>query len=1438
MLARIFPALLIALLCAFSCSEPAPRMDFELRQGDRICLIGNTLADRMQHDGWLETLLQQRFADRALVFRNLGFSGDELTQRLRSANFGSPDDHLRRCRASVVFAFFGYNESFAGAAGLPKFESDLTGFIRHTREQKYDGAAAPRLVLFSPIAHENLRDPHLPDGAANNERLAAYTAAMRKVAAAEQVAFVDLLAPTQALYSEAKSPLTINGVHLTPTGNRRLAEIIDRALFGAAPPRDEAQIEKLRTAVLDKNLHWFNRYRTTDGFSIFGGRGGLQFVDGQTNTDVCNRELEILDVMTANRDARIQALARGSDVAVDDSNTPPFLTVKTNQPGKGEGSAHVFLGGEEAIAKMKVAAGMKVELFASEERFPELVNPQQSAVDPRGRLWVTAWPSYPHWQPKSPMNDKLLILPDEDRDGRADRCIVFAGDLHNPTGFEFWNGGVIVAVAPEILFLKDTDGDDRADLRVRLLSGIDSADTHHTANSFVLGPGGDLYFQEGTFHHTQVETPWGPPLRNANGAVFRYEPRTQKFESYSDYPFLNPHGHVFDRWGQDFVTDGTSSVPYGGASFSGRTIFPGKHRDAPAVFRPRTRPTAGTAILSSRHFPDELQGNWLVSNVIGFLGILQYRFADDGSGFTATEVEPIVVSSDPNFRPCDMEIGADGALYFTDWQNPIIGHMQHNLRDPSRDKAHGRVYRVTVEGRPLLPPVQIAGAPTAALVKLLETPEDSVRYRARIELSARPSDEVIAATKAWVGGLDADDADHAHHLTEALWVHQQHDVVDEPLLRRLLRTGDPRARAAATRVLWAWRDRIAEVLELLRVQVADEHPRVRLEAVRACSYLPTAEAAEVALLAVARPLDRFLSYTLGETMTTLKPQWSAAIAEGRPFAAGNDAGLAWILDQVAAADLAKLPRTEAVSRAMLTRDGVADNERRAALTELAARSNGTPLGELLTVLEAGTGAAALRSLLATWDSSELKTAADRIARLAAGDLPPATRSAAYAAWIRADGSAERAWQAAEQSGALADLLRAIPLIPERSGLAALHERIRPLLFAQARAENAAGVKRTSGVAYEHYEAERFPDVSLETLARLTPKSVGRLPVFTDEIAGRADAYALRLTASLNAPSAGDYVFWTRSDDGSRLYVDGGLVVDNDGVHSTRERQGALRLAAGPHRLVVTWFDNGGADELQVFWQGPDFARREIEAQALSIDAQSEVLGAAVAAVAALPGHEAEKFADFARLFDVAGSRDVAVQAMLTLPREHWPTERAQQLAPAVLSAAAATPLAARETPGYRHLTELGVELASALSAGDGDAMRAELADLSPLVIRLRAVPEKMIYDRKEFTVVAGKPVHIVFDNPDGMPHNLLVVRPGKIEAVGVLAEQLGPDGFDKHFRPASDDVLHATKLVQPGESATLTFTAPAVPGDYGYVCTFPGHWRLMNGVMHVVAAGK
>src|SRR5262249_35067393 len=144
-----------------------------------------------------------------------------------------------------------------------------------------------------------------------------------------------------------------------------------------------------------------------------------------------------LDEMTENRDQHVWNVAQNKTVAVDDSNTKPFVTVPTNKKGAGPDGEHLFLSGEEAIAKMTLAPHMKANLFASEERWPELAKPVQMAWDTKGRLWVAVWPSYPHWKPKDEMNDKLLIFEDTKGTGVADKMTVFADHLHNPTGFQF-----------------------------------------------------------------------------------------------------------------------------------------------------------------------------------------------------------------------------------------------------------------------------------------------------------------------------------------------------------------------------------------------------------------------------------------------------------------------------------------------------------------------------------------------------------------------------------------------------------------------------------------------------------------------------------------------------------------------------------------------------------------------------------------------------------------------------------------------------------------------------------------------------------------------------------------------------------------------------------------------------------------------------------------
>ena len=266
-------AFVLSLTCAAALRAESPAK-LELKKGDHISLIGNTLADRMQHDGYLESFIQKAFAPDNLTFRNLGFSGDELTIRQRSESFGSQDEWLAKNKTDVVLAFFGFNESFAGPAGLDKFKADLAKFIDDTKKQKYNGNSAPRIVLFSPIAQEKIADPNVPDPAPNNANLKLYTVAMAEVARAHEVQFINLFTASENLYKDAKQPLTFNGIHLTENGYKALAPAMFEAMFDTSAPAID---EKLRKAVQDKNEMFFSRYRTVDGYNVYGGRSLLPF---------------------------------------------------------------------------------------------------------------------------------------------------------------------------------------------------------------------------------------------------------------------------------------------------------------------------------------------------------------------------------------------------------------------------------------------------------------------------------------------------------------------------------------------------------------------------------------------------------------------------------------------------------------------------------------------------------------------------------------------------------------------------------------------------------------------------------------------------------------------------------------------------------------------------------------------------------------------------------------------------------------------------------------------------------------------------------------------------------------------------------------------------------------------------------------------------------
>ena len=1431
-----FASLGLAMLLAITTTAAAAEPKLTLKSGDHISLIGNTLADRMQHEGWMETLIQKRFPKYQLSFRNLGFAGDELETRPRSADFGSADVWLTRTKADVIFAFFGYNESFAGVRGVDGFKKKLARFIDQTAGKKYNGTSAPQLVLFSPIAHENLNSPHLPDGKEANMRLAAYAIAMGEVAKAKGVVFVDLFGPTQKLYGNVKKSLTINGVHLGSEGNRRVAQIIDQSLFGG-PSADGKSVTKLREAVLDKNLHWFNRYRTVDGYNVYGGRSRLNF-GGQTNADVMKREMKIFDAMTANRDKRVWAVAVGGDLVVDDSNTPAPLVVKSNRKGSLEGGKFPFLDGVEAIDKMKIAEGMEVNLFASEEQFPEMINPVQMSVGPDGRLWVATWPTYPHWNPKKERRDKIVILPDDNGDGKADRLVVFADNLNSVTGFEFWGGGILVAAAPEIIFLKDTDGDDKADVRIRMLQGVSSADSHHTANSLVIGTDGCLYWSRGVFHVTNMETPT-KKFRSKSSGVYRFDPRTYEV-NFHYHIGPNPHGDTIDKWGFQFANDGT-----GGA---GDYVSIGHGTRSPKRwFRKRVRPVAATGFISGSHFPEANRGNFLVCNTIGVLGVLQHRVEYNGADIHATEIEPILLSTDPNFRPTDVEIGGDGALYISDWCNPIIGHMQHNIRDPNRDHLHGRVYRVTAKGRPTLKVVKLRNKPIAEVLSAFVHGEKALSYRARLELSGRKTGEVVAAAEKFAVKIQPNTAANEQILLEVLWVYAEHRVPNMPLLNKVFQAKEPRVRAAAIRTLANWGSRVDDWEATLLSAARDANPLVRAEAAKAAIKFEGINAAEAIFEVATRPTDIQLDFVLKYARSRLNVDAivKAAISSGKKL---SPAASRYAFRNSSISDLLKMEPSEALFRAILVRRNVSANDLRTAIHGLAKVQKVAELSSLLDLIEELDGKKQNEALgnlgrvLADQPAEKLEGVRQRLEEMATSGKSNLTRQAGYAAWLGLEDAIDDAFiLASSDRQRLRDFLAAVPMVNSDDARTAIYAKLRPLLFelpASLKTTDGSNSIRSSGVRVEYFQPNP-PNADIKSFAKLTPKTSSIAQSFGLHVPqGQPhDAFGLVFTGAIYVSTSGEYTFYSKSDDGSRLYLGDKLIVNNDGDHGAREKKGTISLSAGSYPIVVTYYDVGGTDHLSVSWSGPGLKKQAIAGPLLSVLGKETLSDDIIRTLKSIPGHHVAKFQDLAAIVQSGKHRTSAIAAIDAIPSEHWPPNVIRPLADSLVAYLSEIPAQHRTAATPMQAIALAKRLAAKLPADQAADTINRLANLDVRVIAIGTVPFRMIYDVEQIVVQAGKPVEFRFSNADHMPHNFTIVQPGALQEIGLLAEATArdADAIARHYVPKSDKVLLASQLIQPGKSQALAFDVPKEPGIYPYVCTVPGHWTRMYGALYVVA---
>ena len=953
----------------------------------------------------------------------------------------------------------------------------------------------------------------------------------------------------------------------------------------------------------------------------------------------------------------------------------------------------------------------------------------------------------------------------------------------------------------------------------------------------MIGPGGWLYFQRGVFHVTSIETPWNAPFRHKSTGLYRWHPLTDRTEYHFNVG-PNPHGDVFDRWGNQFVSDGTSGTGY-------HVAFPGR-KSPQQLYVKQYRPVPGTGLVSGSHFPEELRGNLLIANAIGFQGVAQYKFVDQGAGFHCEPVEVLMKSSDPNFRPTAVRIGGDGALYITDWQNPLIGHLQHNLRDPNRDHRHGRIYRVTVDGRALRKPVKMVGKPIDEVIRHMTSPDDDIRYRARLELTGRDHQQVAAAAARFAVGFDAGDPAAAQPLLEALWLHQQHQLVNEPLLRKVLASPDGEARAAATRVLREWHDRIEGVGPLLVKLAGDPHPRVRAEAVISAVYYNGPESAEVIFRVEQSPKQTHLEWVLSEARKSINIDQilKETLAAGRPL---SKAAQLYMLRSASADELVKLEPTEAVYLAILSRTIASAKQLDYAVSGLAKLRNTSELKLLVELIGdqdargQSSGLAGAAELLLAQPLDALQSILPQLQQFAGQGKTPAARRLGYAGWMLAEGDGNEAFASAgADADRLRDLLAAVPLVQDDVVRGKLFGLVQSLAADPPDAAQDAGPTAGSqpGLLVDYFLPSPS-NVARETLEKRRPTASGvaaDVSLNVKEITNR-DGFALRFTGSIQIPQSGRYTFYLTSDDGSRLYIGGEEAINNDGLHGPVEKSGAVELSAGAHPILVTYFDNGGGDGLSLAWAGAGVKRKQVvPGEHFSTGAGRTLRDDAAAALAEIPGHDAEKFRTLAALVRDGQARTTAIGVLRGVDRRHWPPREVRPLVDSLVAYVSQIPARYRTGPAAADAVALTRSLSTALPPEQARAVAARLENLDVRVIAIGTVPHRMIYDQTRIVVAAGKPVELRFSNADAMPHNLAITLPGAMAEVGELAEATAqtPDVMARQYIPKSDKILHASRLLQPGDSQAISFEAPKTPGVYPIVCTYPGHWRRMHAAMYVV----
>ena len=817
----------------------------EIKFGDneRIVLLGDGLIEQEQYHGWIELAITTAFPTKDLTFRNLGWNGDTPRGESRyglslvQAGHGKKDEcwkqlvkQIEQVEPTIVILGYGMANSLQNdeptPGNLPQFQKEYADLISAIKRAN----PSVQLVFLSPIAR-------VPDQKSQVHRVSGvYRDAIKKIATKHNSSFIDLSRiPADGQFHQ-------DPIHLNSDGYREVAKTLCKSLD--IPQSDwetSPNAEALRQEILQKNVWWFHRSRPANMAYVFGFRKREQ---GQNAIEIPQYDALITD--SESRISKLRDLQSTADLPArkTDSKFAKFAAQPTPE--------------------FTVAEGFSVSLFAEN---PMLNKPIQMNFDPQGRLWVASSEAYPMIEVGQANPDKVIVLEDTTGDGKADKSTVFADGLLIPTGILPADDGVYVAQSTDLLFLKDTDGDMKADEKIRLLSGFGTEDTHHNLHTLLWGPDGKLNMNQSVYTRTDTETPFGV-VRLKGGGGFRLDPKSLRME-VTFRGLWNSWGHQFDQFGNSFLSDGAGfkGIAY---AFPGATFFPApKARKQLDLISPGRWPKFCSAeIIYGDTYPKDWQGS-LVTCDFRANRVTRFNIEEQGGGFVTEQRDDLLRTSSASFRPIDVKQGPDGALYIADWSNPIINHGEVDFRDPRRDRWHGRIWRLTWDGAKPKKKVDLTKRTISQLLNNLLSDDRYVRDQSRRVLAGRPA-ETSAQLPTWVAAQSGEAA-----LLQGLWLSQSIERPDRELLERVLSAKNSGVRAAAVRVLsdWSaikrdWASPIAaqDALELFKPLIQDESPRVRLEAVRGLERLNSYDATATALQVLDHPMDRFIDHALWLTV--------------------------------------------------------------------------------------------------------------------------------------------------------------------------------------------------------------------------------------------------------------------------------------------------------------------------------------------------------------------------------------------------------------------------------------------------------------------------------------------------------------------------------------------------------------------------------------------